>query len=41
MRESSFHSNVSRRVIRLSKMPNHPGKHTWWNGIGIFVLNKD
>jgi hypothetical protein len=19
-------------------MPNHAGKHTWWNGIGVFVL---
>jgi predicted O-methyltransferase YrrM len=21
-------------------MPNHRGKNTWWNGIGIFVLDK-
>jgi hypothetical protein len=28
-------------VDDTSRMPNHPGKHTWWNGIGIFVLNKD
>lgn len=24
----------------LDGMPNHAGKKTWWNGIGIFVLNK-
>jgi hypothetical protein len=21
-------------------MPNHKGKNTWWNGIGIFVISK-
>ena len=24
----------------LQGMPNHSGRYTWWNGIGIFILNK-
>ena len=24
----------------LQNMPNHKGKQTWWNGIGIFLLKK-
>jgi hypothetical protein len=24
----------------LTGMPNHKGKDTWWNGIGIFLLSK-
>jgi len=24
----------------LQNMPNHKGKDTWWNGIGIFLLKK-
>ena len=24
----------------LVNMPNHKGKNTWWNGIGIFLLSK-
>jgi hypothetical protein len=24
----------------LDDMPNHIGKNTWWNGIGIFVISK-
>jgi hypothetical protein len=24
----------------LKNMPNHNGKKTWWNGIGIFILSK-
>lgn len=24
----------------LKKMPNHKGKDTWWNGVGIFLLSK-
>jgi hypothetical protein len=24
----------------LKDMPNHKGKETWWNGIGIFLLSK-
>lgn len=24
----------------LDGMPNHAGKQTWWNGIGIFVISK-
>lgn len=24
----------------LNGMPNHKGKETWWNGIGIFLLSK-
>ena len=25
----------------LQNMPNHAGKNTWWNGIGIFLLRKN
>jgi hypothetical protein len=25
---------------QLQGMPNHDGKKTWWNGIGIFILSK-
>lgn len=25
----------------LIRMPNHNGKNTWWNGIGIFLLKKN
>lgn len=24
----------------IANMPGHKGRNTWWNGIGIFVLNK-
>jgi hypothetical protein len=24
----------------LIDMPRHRGRHTWWNGIGVFLLGR-
>jgi hypothetical protein len=36
----SFSHTIAVPPEDLIGMPNHEGKHGWWNGIGIFVLSK-
>jgi hypothetical protein len=35
-----FSEEITLPTIDIEDMPNHKGKNTWWNGIGIFVISK-
>ena len=35
-----FSHEITLPKNELKDMPNHLGKNTWWNGIGIFVISK-
>jgi predicted O-methyltransferase YrrM len=35
-----FSEEITLRPDETEYMPYHKGRHTWWNGIGIFVISK-
>jgi hypothetical protein len=35
-----FSEEITLPPEEIDYMPNHIGKNTWWNGIGIFVISK-